>query len=109
MGYSFAIPSAIVKKVVMDLKEYGIVQRALLGIAYRDIDDSFVENFGEEYDIDETGGVYVAEVQPDGAAREAGLRKGDIITGVDGGGIGKNDKLKERMGRCAQDRKRIIS
>lgn len=109
MGYSFAIPSAIVKKVVMDLKEYGIVQRALLGIAYRDIDDSFVENFGEEYGIDETGGVYVAEVQPDGAAREAGIRKGDIITAVDGVELGKNANLTEMMSRYRPNDKVIIS
>ena len=53
MGYSFAIPSAIVRKVAADLKEYGVVQRALLGVSYREIDEEFVETFGEEYGIGE--------------------------------------------------------
>lgn len=97
MGYSFAIPSSIVKKVVMDLKEYGIVQRALLGIAYQEINDDFIEAFGKEYGIEETGGVYVAEVQEDGAANAAGIRKGDIITAIDGTILDGNSNLAELM------------
>ena len=44
MGYSFAVPETIVRKVVMDLKEYGVAQRAMLGVSYRAIDEDFVEH-----------------------------------------------------------------
>ena len=60
IGYSFAIPESIVKKVVVDLKEYGVVQRALLGISYRYIDQDFIDQMGKETGIKELGGVYVA-------------------------------------------------
>ena len=109
MGYSFAIPSAIVRKVAADLKEYGVVQRALLGVSYREIDEEFVETFGEEYGIGEAGGVYVAEVVPDGAARAAGIRKGDVITAIDGIQLGNNTNLTEIMSRYRPNDKVIIS
>ncbi len=51
VGYSFAIPESIVRKVVVDLKEYGIVQRALLGIRYGIVDQDFIDNMGEETGI----------------------------------------------------------
>ncbi len=83
-GYSFAVPESIVRKVVADLKEYGVVQRALIGIAYAPIDDRFVRARGEELGISETGGIYVEEVADGGAAEAAGIKKGDIITEIDG-------------------------
>ena len=84
IGYSFAIPETIVRKVVCDLREYGIVQRALLGISYRYIDQDFIDAMGERTGIDTIGGVYVASVSEGGAADEAGIRKGDVITEIDG-------------------------
>jgi len=84
MGYSFAVPETIVRKVVMDLKEYGVAQRAMLGVSYRAIDEEFVEQMGEELGIKKAGGLYVNEVVEGSAAAEAGLRKGDIITALDG-------------------------
>jgi S1-C subfamily serine protease len=84
MGYSFAVPETIVRKVVMDLKEYGVAQRAMLGVSYRAIDEEFVEQMGEELGIKKAGGLYVNEVVENSAAAEAGLRKGDIITAIDG-------------------------
>lgn len=83
-GYSFAVPSSIVKKVVVDLKEYGVVQRALLGVQFQEINEAFIEQFGDKYGIKEAGGVYVAEVDPAGAAAAAGIKKGDILTEIDG-------------------------
>lgn len=84
MGYSFAVPETIVRKVVMDLKEYGVAQRAMLGVSYRAIDEDFVEQMGEELGIKKAGGLYINEVVENSAASEAGLRKGDIITAIDG-------------------------
>ena len=82
IGYSFAIPEAIVRKVVVDLKEYGFVQRAMLGIMFRPVDQDFIDNEGKELGISEIGGVYVAGVTEGGAASEAGIRKGDVIMEV---------------------------
>ena len=97
------------KKVVVDLKEYGVVQRALLGVSYREIDEEFVEAFGEEYGIRETGGVYVADVSEDGAAKAAGIRKGDVITAIDGIRLGNNTNLAEIMSRYRPNDKVTIS
>ncbi len=99
IGYSFAIPSSIVRKVVVDLREYGVVQRAVLGVAYQEINDYFIENFGHEHGIDEPGGVYVAEVTAGGAAEEAGIRKGDVITEIDGVQLDGKARMSEVMSR----------
>ena len=95
IGYSFAVPSTIVKKVVVDLKEYGIVQRALLGIQYQEINSDFIERRGEELGIDEVGGAWVAEVTAGGAAEAAGIRKGDVVLSIDGKKIDSSARLGE--------------
>ena len=95
IGYSFAVPSSIVKKVVVDLKEYGIVQRALLGIQYQEINSDFVERRGEELGISEIGGAWVAEVAAGGAAEAAGIRKGDIVISIDDKKIDSSARLGE--------------
>ncbi len=77
-GYSFAIPVNIVKKVVSDLREYGVVQRALMGVQIRDIDNKLADKEG----ITDMNGVYVAGVTENGAAKAAGLKEGDIIKAI---------------------------
>ena len=99
IGYSFAVPESIVRKVVNDLREYGIVQRALLGVSYRFIDQDFIDQLGKETGVKEVGGVYVAGVVEGGAASEAGLRKGDIITEIDGVKIVAPTTLTEQIGK----------
>lgn len=98
-GYSFAVPVSIVKKVVVDLKEYGVVQRAILGISFQEIDNEFIERFGDEYGISEIGGIYVAEVDPDGGAAAAGIKKGDIVTEINGIKIDNSAVLLENVGK----------
>lgn len=99
VGYSFAVPESIVRKVVMDLRESGVVQRAVLGISFRAIDQQFIDNAGDYTGIDKIGGIYVASVSEDGAASKAGIRKGDVITKV--GGIEVNDSaiFLEQIGK----------
>ena len=109
IGYSFAVPETIVRKVVVDLKEYGVVQRALLGIRYRAIDDKFVEQLGEELGIKKTGGLYVDEVVEGSAAEEAGLRKGDIITAIDGTKTNDASTLTEKIAQRRPNDKVTIS
>lgn len=78
-GYSFAIPSNIVKKIYFDLKEYGKVQQAYLGISIAEIN----ARLAEEYGLEDVKGVYVADVQEDGAAAKNDFQEGDIITHID--------------------------
>ncbi|MBR4851116.1 MAG: Do family serine endopeptidase [Tidjanibacter sp.] len=109
IGYSFAVPSSIVQKVVVDLKEYGIVQRALLGVQYQEINDDFIERMGEQTGISEIGGAYVAEVTKDGAAEAAGILKGDIILSIDGVKIDSSARLSEIIGKHRPNDKVKIS
>ncbi len=98
-GYSFAVPVSIVKKVVVDLKEYGVVQRAMLGVTFQEINDAFIEQRGKETGITEKGGVYVQDVDPEGAAQAAGIRKGDIIISIKDISIDNSSKLLEEIAR----------
>ena len=109
IGYSFAVPSSIVKKVVMDLKEFGVVQRAMLGISYSEINDEFIERFGDKYGITEKGGIYVATVDPDGAAKAAGIEEGDVVTEIDGVKIDNSATLSELMAKHRPNEKVKIS
>ncbi len=94
-GYSFAVPSAIVRKVVEDLREFGVVQRGLLGARIQELNTRFADELG----IDRNNGVYVSEVTEGSAAEEAGLEKGDVIIGVDGVTTLRNSELLEQLGR----------
>ncbi|PTN07601.1 Do family serine endopeptidase [Mangrovibacterium marinum] len=94
-GYSFAIPSAIVQKVIADLKQYGQVQRALLGVSIGDVNAEVAEKYG----LDKIEGVFVAGVSPDGAAREAGLEPGDVILAVDGVTVNSVAELQEQVSK----------
>ena len=98
-GYGFAIPTSIMNKVVDDLRQYGTVQRALLGISGQDVStyiDAEKEK-GREPDLGTVNGIYVAEVSADGAAAAAGLKEGDVITSIDGKTIEKFGQLQELL------------
>ena len=94
-GYSFAIPTSIVSKVITDLKQYGTVQRAVLGIAIRPINSELAK----EKDIDVQDGAYVEEVNERSAAMEAGIKKGDIIKAINGVKIKNVAELQEQVNR----------
>lgn len=98
-GYSFAVPSSIVRKVVTDLKEYGIVQRALLGITFNEINQAWIEEIGKEKGITEPGGAYVNEAVTDGAAAAAGIKSGDVITHIDGKPIKSSAQVQESIAK----------
>ena len=99
VGYSFAVPETIVRKVVTDLKESGVVQRAVLGISFRAVDQNFIDAMGEVTGIDTIGGMYVASVVENGAASEAGLRMGDVILAVDGIEVNDSAQFLEQIGK----------
>jgi serine protease Do len=81
-GYSFTIPVNIVKKVVTDLMKYGTTQRAYLGIEYAR--DNLSDDVKKQEGIKDEEGVYVMEVTESGAAALAGIKKGDLITKING-------------------------
>ena len=98
-GYGFAIPTAIMNKVVDDLRTYGTVQRALLGIMGSDVSNYIDQQKekGKEVDLGTVNGIYVAEVSADGAAAEGRLKEGDVITSIDGKKIEKFGELQELL------------
>ena len=103
IGYGFAIPTTIMNKVVDDLKKFGTVQRAMIGIKGSDV-NTYVDvekEKGNEVDLGTMEGIYVAEVVEEGAAEEGGLQKGDVITAIDGK---KVTKFGELQGIIAQKR-----
>ncbi|MDD7277027.1 MAG: PDZ domain-containing protein, partial [Bacteroidales bacterium] len=77
-GYSFAIPSNIAKKVVEDFIQFGALQRAYLGVIPVEITDELAEEEG----LDVLSGVYVAEIEENGGAAKAGIKKGDVIVSI---------------------------
>ena len=96
IGYGFAIPTTIMNKVVDDLKQYGTVQRAMIGIKGSDVNayvDSKKEE-GKEVDLGTMEGIYIDTVVDDGAAAEAGLQSGDVITHIEGQKIKKFGELQ---------------
>ena len=103
-GYGFAIPTTMMNKVVEDLKKFGTVQRAMIGISGRDVKtqvDLEKEEGKEATDYGTMEGIYVGEVVDGSAASEAGIEKGDIITEVDGQ---KVTKFGDLSGIIAQKR-----
>ena len=103
-GYSFAIPATIVKKVVGDLKEYGEVQRALLGVEISNVDAKLME----DKNLDKIEGVFVGGVTENGAAREAGIKEGDIILSINGKDVNSTAELMELVGQLRPGDKAIV-
>ena len=97
--YGFAIPTTIMNKVVADLKKYGTVQRGLLGIQGINVNNYYDQQKeqGKEIDLGTMEGVYVAKVEEEGSAAEAGLKEGDVITAVDGKKVVKMSELQEYL------------
>ena len=94
-GYAFAIPTAIMQKVVADLRQFGTVQRALLGIRMLDI----TQQVKDQLSLESMEGVYVGEVISGSAADKAGMKAGDVIVQVDGRPINASSQLQEQIGR----------
>ena len=94
IGYSFAVPSNIAKKVIEDILEYGNVQRAYLGINYDELDGEKADNFG----VSSSEGVIITRVIDQGAAKNAGLEANDIIVKMDKVAITKFSDLQGFLG-----------
>ena len=94
-GYSFAVPSNIVQKVVGDLNEYGDVQRALLNVNIGDVN----AEVAKKYNLDKIEGVFIGTVNPGGAAALAGIKDNDVIISVDGVAVNSSGQLQEQISR----------
>ncbi len=94
-GYSFAVPTSIVQKVVSDLRTYGMVQRAVLGVQLQEIN----AQLKEEKKLTTLQGAYVAHVVENSAAAKAGIHTGDIITQINAVTIRTVTDLQEQIGR----------
>ena len=94
-GYSFAVPISIVQKVVADLMEFGEVQRGLLGVSIREMNNELAN----ELKFDKVRGVYVAEAVEGGGAHKAGIKSGDVIISVNGDPVNTVPQLQERVSR----------
>ncbi|MFZ4862175.1 Do family serine endopeptidase [Sphingobacterium sp. Mn56C] len=94
-GYGFAIPISLAKKVLDDFKEFGSVKRGYVGISFTEMNEASRKQYG----IDDINGLYVNDAIKGGAAEAAGIKKGDIITKIDGKVIYGSPDLQERIGR----------
>lgn len=96
-GYGFAIPTTIVKKVVADLKEFGSVQRGILGIMGGDVSAMRQLEENKDKDFGSIDGVYVSDVTDGGGALDAGIKAGDIITAINGKKVKTMTELQETI------------
>lgn len=94
-GYSFAVPVALVKKVMDDLLKYGHVQRALLGIQIQDV----TAELAKEKGLGHISGVYIGAVNDGSAAYDAGLKEGDIVKKIGDIEVNSSSELQEQVAR----------
>ena len=101
-GYSFAVPISIAGKIVGDLKQYGAVQRAVLGVQILDV--SVLKDIKDISDDDKEKvkvleGAYVAGFAPRSVAKEAGIEEGDVIVSINGVGLKSANALQEQISK----------
>ena len=94
-GYSFAVPSNLVNKVILDLKKFGVTQRGFLGVSIRTLDDETAKGLGME----KPQGVYVDVVNKGSAGEEAGLKTKDVITKINGYAVNGSPELQEQIAK----------
>lgn len=94
-GYSFAVPVNLVQKVMLDLIDYGIVQRGYLGVQIADI----TQELKEEKKLSSVKGVYISEVVEDGSADKAGIKGGDVILKIGNKDVNSVASVQEEVGR----------
>lgn len=94
-GYSFAVPVNLVRKVMADLMDFGVVQRGYLGVSIADIS----QELKEEKNLPNLDGVFIASVVEDGSAKKAGVKEGDVILKIGSKDINSVAALQEEVGK----------
>ncbi|RFC55173.1 Do family serine endopeptidase [Brumimicrobium aurantiacum] len=94
-GYSFAVPSRLVAKIMSDLIDYGMVQRGFLGVQIQEITQELIN----EKELENSSGIYVAGVNEDSGAEKAKIKVGDVILKVGSKSINSVAELQEEIGR----------
>ena len=94
-GYSFAIPINLAKKIIKDLKDYGEVKRAILGVRIQDITQELADDKG----LKDLEGVYIPSVADDGAGDKAGVKEGDVIVKINEVEVSKSSELQEQISK----------
>jgi len=94
-GYSFAVPSNIVKKIAYDLMDFGSVKRAILGISMKPIDDKIAEDLK----LSSRNGVYINDVSKSSSADKAGMKAGDVLIAIDSVKITTPASVQETVSR----------
>lgn len=94
-GYGFAIPINLAKKVLDDFKQFGSVKRGYIGVTFTELSEAARKEFG----VDDVNGLYVRDVVKGGAAEDAGIKTGDVITKIEGRVIYSSSDLQERIAR----------
>lgn len=94
-GYAFAVPVSIVQKVVADIRKFGVVQRAVLGVSMQDI----TSELAKEKKLKTLEGAFVAEVVENSAAEKAGIKNEDVIVEIEGVAVKSSSQLQEQIGR----------
>lgn len=92
-GYSFAIPSNIVRKIVGDLIDFGSVKRVMLGVT----GGNLTEELAKQLKLSSLDGVYISEVTKGSAADKAGLKKEDVIVAIDAATVKTMPELQEKV------------
>ena len=94
-GYSFAVPANLAQKVINDLRDYGQVQRGLLGVFIDEVNSTRAEELG----LANVEGVYITRITPGGGADDAGLQQGDVIISVNDVKTKTLPEMQEQVGR----------
>ncbi|MDR0823874.1 MAG: Do family serine endopeptidase [Prevotella sp.] len=98
-GYGFAVPISIAGKVVADIKEYGTVQRAVLGVLIQDIAIAKEQSPDKTKDLKATEGAYIGEFAEMSPAKQAGMEEGDVITAINGIKVKNASELQDQVNR----------
>ena len=104
-GYSFAVPSNIVHKIVEDLIDFGSVKRARLGVTYRQVTDEDQKDLK----LSSLDGVYIEEVSAGSSADKAGIKKGDILLAIDGAKVNSMAFVQEKVNGYRPGDKAVVT
>ncbi|MBX2874855.1 MAG: Do family serine endopeptidase [Saprospiraceae bacterium] len=94
-GYSFAVPANLVRKVIKDLRDYGVVQRGIMGVYI----DEITNRTAKELGLPSVEGVLITRISPGGSAEDAGIEKNDVIISINGVKTRTLPEMQELLGR----------